>query len=65
MKVKELIALLQKENPEHDVVMPLHSEHAVVITVDRIVGYDNGGYVSVARTEEQKLREHGYVRIDT
>jgi hypothetical protein len=65
MTVKELMAHLAKLPPNHTVVVDLHSEYFEAAKPELITGYDNGGYVSKARTPEEKLREHGYVLISS
>ena len=64
MTVKELIEELQKQPSHMTVVVDLHSEYSTPESVTRIIGYENGGYVSSSRgTPEEKLKEHGYVHI--
>lgn len=63
MTVKELIVRLQQEQQDMTVVTDLHSEYSEVVEVMKIIAFENGGYVSKARTHEQELKEHGYVYV--
>lgn len=63
MKVKDLIAKLKKQPQDMEVVTDLHSEYSLVHSVKRIVGYDNGGYVSRPYNAEDKPSCHGYVYV--
>ena len=65
MTVRELIEELGKMPPNHRVVTDYHSEYSDVETVELIVGYNNGGYVSRPYSNEDKLKSHGFVRVST
>lgn len=63
MTVEQLIAALSKFPKRHQVIVDLHSEWASAGEPRLVEGYDNGGYISEARTTEQRLRAHGHVYI--
>lgn len=65
MTVKQLIEKLNEHPPNMEVVADLHSEWAPVTAVSRVVGFDNGGYISKPYREKDRACAHGYVHLET